>query len=103
VTEKRHSDTQMLSEDRDRDRQRQRQREKETESGMHSSLTSLGIGTASIDQSNHDECVAVGMNDFLGKPFTKQQLLACIARWTGRDPIAPTSPMITAVNSNPLN
>ena len=37
--------------------------------------------TANAMQSDRDACRAAGMNDFLSKPFNKQALTECIARW----------------------
>jgi signal transduction histidine kinase/CheY-like chemotaxis protein/HPt (histidine-containing phosphotransfer) domain-containing protein len=38
--------------------------------------------TANVQPSVRDKCVAVGMNDFVTKPFEPAELLAVLARWT---------------------
>ena len=37
--------------------------------------------TANAMQSDRDACQAAGMDDFLSKPFTRQQLEICLDRW----------------------
>jgi CheY-like chemotaxis protein len=37
--------------------------------------------TANAMQSDQDACRAAGMNDFLGKPFSRADLSSCLARW----------------------
>ena len=37
--------------------------------------------TANAMQSDKDLCNAAGMNDFLGKPFSRAELAACLQRW----------------------
>ena len=38
--------------------------------------------TANAMQSDQDACRAAGMDDFLAKPFNREGLQACLARWT---------------------
>ena len=45
--------------------------------------------TANALQGDREACLAAGMDDYLSKPFTQQQLGATIARWIGL-PIAAT-------------
>jgi len=40
--------------------------------------------TASVDQHNFDQCIAAGMNDFLGKPITKLRVLEMIKKWLNK-------------------
>jgi CheY-like chemotaxis protein len=40
--------------------------------------------TANAMQSDQDACRAAGMDDFLGKPFSRADLAACLERWTRR-------------------
>jgi signal transduction histidine kinase/ActR/RegA family two-component response regulator len=42
--------------------------------------------TANAMQSDQDACRAAGMNDFLGKPFTREGLAACVTRWVSAAP-----------------
>ena len=37
--------------------------------------------TANAMQSDQDDCRAAGMDDFLAKPFSRESLVACLARW----------------------
>ncbi len=37
--------------------------------------------TANAMQSDQDDCRAAGMDDFLAKPFSRENLVACLARW----------------------
>jgi CheY-like chemotaxis protein len=38
--------------------------------------------SANAMQSDQDACRAAGMDDFLGKPFSRADLAACLERWT---------------------
>ena len=40
--------------------------------------------TASATTQDRDKCLAVGMDDFLTKPIRKEQLVDCLAKWTGK-------------------
>ena len=39
--------------------------------------------TANAMQSDQEACSAAGMNDFLSKPFDRDSLVTCLARWIG--------------------
>lgn len=45
--------------------------------------------TANARQSDHDACMAAGMNDFISKPFDPMTLYAVLHRWIMARPIAP--------------
>ena len=42
--------------------------------------------TANASQRDHDACLAVGMNDFVSKPFEPQTLYALLRRWLTQTP-----------------
>jgi signal transduction histidine kinase/CheY-like chemotaxis protein len=44
--------------------------------------------TANAMQSDQDACRAAGMDDFLGKPFTREGLAACLKCWIGQPSVA---------------
>jgi CheY-like chemotaxis protein len=37
--------------------------------------------TANAMQSDHDQCLEAGMNDFLSKPFNRERLATCLQNW----------------------
>ena len=39
--------------------------------------------TANIDENVIEQCMKVGMNDFLGKPFSQEQLVEMVQKWVG--------------------
>ena len=47
--------------------------------------------TANTSPSDRAACLEAGMDDHLGKPFELDQLVATLARWTGREALAPAA------------
>jgi CheY-like chemotaxis protein len=62
-------------------------RDDEQRTGIHRPIVAL---TADSLLEDRDRCMAAGMDDFLNKPATRQQLAATILRWTGQRPRAVT-------------
>lgn len=64
-------------------------RRHEREAGRARTLPVIAI-TANALQGDREACLAAGMDDYLSKPFTQQQLAAVIGRWIAV-PLAATS------------
>ncbi len=60
-------------------------------------VTPIVALTANAMQSDQVACKEAGMNDFLGKPFSRKALVDCMSRWTKLP--APVSPPSTAVSA----
>lgn len=48
--------------------------------------------TTNNSASDHTDCLAAGMNDHIGKPFERADLVAVLLRVTGRAPVAASAP-----------
>jgi signal transduction histidine kinase/CheY-like chemotaxis protein/HPt (histidine-containing phosphotransfer) domain-containing protein len=62
--------------------------------------------TADAAEGDRDRCLAVGMNDYLSKPFTQERLHAVLRRWLPSAPqasIAPASPVHRSALARRLN
>ena len=64
-------------------------RRHEREAGRARTLPVIAI-TANALQGDREACLAAGMDDYLSKPFTQQQLAAVIGRWVAV-PMAATT------------
>lgn len=53
-------------------------REKERLSGGHLPIIAM---TANADDQDRETCFSVGMDDYLAKPFSNEQLQSAIVRW----------------------
>ncbi|CAN5397534.1 hypothetical protein BH10CYA1_BH10CYA1_00060 [soil metagenome] len=79
-------------------------REIEKTSGKHIPIIAM---TASAMRGDRENCIASGMDDYMSKPVGKQQLIAVLERWLGKD--GPPTPAImnfdpqTADPNAPLN
>ena len=58
--------------------------------------------TASAMRSDQEKCLASGMDDFLPKPFRREQLVAVLERWAGRRPARATVPAQEALDQQML-
>jgi CheY-like chemotaxis protein len=54
------------------------------EEGVHGKRRPIVALTADTLQEDRERCLASGMDDFISKPVSRQQLAATISRWTGR-------------------
>ncbi|MCP1337514.1 response regulator [Futiania mangrovi] len=56
-----------------------RRREREQGPERHTTIVAL---TAHFQKENRDECFEAGMDDFMTKPFTRDELKQMLTRWT---------------------
>jgi signal transduction histidine kinase/DNA-binding response OmpR family regulator/HPt (histidine-containing phosphotransfer) domain-containing protein len=71
-------------------------RRHERENGRGRKLPIIAI-TANALQGDRESCLAAGMDDYLSKPFTQQQLAAVMGRWIALPlPSAPAAPAAQA-------
>jgi CheY-like chemotaxis protein/HPt (histidine-containing phosphotransfer) domain-containing protein len=60
-------------------------RKREARSGRHVPIVAL---TASAIEGDREQCLASGMDDYVTKPFTADQMRSVLATWLGRSPPA---------------
>jgi TMAO reductase system sensor TorS len=58
--------------------------------------------TANVIEGFREQCLAIGMDDYLGKPFSGEQLAAVLARWLPPAPAAVASVAPVAVATEPV-
>jgi CheY-like chemotaxis protein/HPt (histidine-containing phosphotransfer) domain-containing protein len=79
-------------------------RELEKSTGKHIPIIAM---TASAMRGDRESCIASGMDDYMSKPVGRQQLIAVLKRWLGKD--GPPTPAtmnfdpLTADPNSPLN
>ncbi len=63
-------------------------RHREREVGVHVPIVAL---TANALEGDREICIAAGMDDYLAKPFSREQLTAALSRWLPRADAAPAA------------
>lgn len=66
------------------------ERLRQLESEKHLPQTPVVALTAHAIEGTREKCLATGMNDFLAKPYTFEELTAKVSQWTGMNPGAST-------------
>lgn len=72
-------------------------RQHEARQGGHLPVVAL---TANAMEGDHNQCLAAGMDDYLAKPYTRQQLEQLLRRWLPvgaprtAEPVAPLEPVL---------
>ncbi|HEY9730472.1 MAG TPA: response regulator [Drouetiella sp.] len=79
-------------------------RELEKSTGKHIPIIAM---TASAMRGDRENCIASGMDDYMSKPVGKQQLIAVLERWLGKDgpplPVTMNFDPQTADPNSPIN
>ncbi len=68
-------------------------RRREEEASADGQRVPIIAVTADLMQSNRQRCLACGMDDYVTKPFTEEQLRLVIARWLGQEDVADQPPV----------
>ena len=64
-------------------------RDREEKAGPHARRIPIVALTAHAMKSDRDECLAAGMDDYVSKPFTKEDLRKVLARWVTQASVVP--------------
>jgi CheY-like chemotaxis protein len=73
-------------------------RRRETLCGNHTPIVAL---TASVVGDGRRRCLAVGMDDYLAKPFTLDQMRTVLTKWLNVAALAATREQLSLVAGSP--